>query len=338
MTPPTQSGVRQGSVSKRGQRGLLWHLRCTAAVATTYLFGNEVFLRAIGLLNRYVLRGNITGVFLLYPARKDYADALAYRWHQRRFAWHPALVGAYRQNGRTGLIFGIPNLEDDLRIESNADEVLNLQKRMERVRCLVKAERKIFAGILPSLFVRLNAPDSQLERQRDLTARAVISALDQVSGISAHDTRTPILLLGGKGYIAASVLELCAGRDVRSIDQGEFDAFRQIAGRMRGAPLMVINLAKSGALLEYAPYFWPGVVVLNEVYPEPGGEELAALERSGAACFHIVGVAGTAWPAFPRAYRNGIPCCAALPAAHDTEVTALVTRLEARERQRSDPR
>lgn len=329
MTTVAAVENRQPPAARRRAGGLAWHLRCIAAVVTTYLVGNEVFLRLIGVINRWVLRGGITGVFLLYPARKEYADALAYRWHQRQFAWHPALVGLYRQNGRRGLIFGIPDLEDDLRLAGNGDNVLDLQKRMERIRSLVGADRKIFAGILPSLFMRLNAPDAQLEQQRDLTARAVMSALDQVSKLYAHDRTTPILLIGGRGYIATSVLALCAGRNVRSIDQGEFDVFRQIANEQRGGPLMVINLAKSGALSEYADHFWPGVVVLNEVYPEPSGDELAALERAGAVCFHVVGVAGSAWPAFPRAYRRGIPCCAALPAPGDTEVTAIVTRLGA---------
>jgi hypothetical protein len=51
-------------------------------------------------------------------------------------------------------------------------------------------------------------------------------------------------------------------------------------------------------------------VVLNEVYPEPGREELEIMAEQGARCWHIVGAKGQAWPPFPSAYRNGIPCCA----------------------------
>lgn len=72
----------------------------------------------------------------------------------------------------------------------------------------------------------------------------------------------------------------------------------------------VLNLTKKGALSEYIPYFWPGVVVLNEVYPEPVKAEVAAIRAKGACCYHIAGVKGRAWPAFPRGYQGGIPCCA----------------------------
>jgi hypothetical protein len=51
-------------------------------------------------------------------------------------------------------------------------------------------------------------------------------------------------------------------------------------------------------------------VVLNEVYPEPGRDELKIIAEQGAKCWHIVGAKGQAWPPFPSAYRNGIPCCA----------------------------
>jgi hypothetical protein len=299
------------------------------AVATSYLVGNTLFLGFLGVVNRYLLGHRVTGVFLLYPARQEYADALAFRWHQRRFAWSPGLVGIYRQGRNLGLIFGIPDPEDELRKEENAAQVLALHDKMQRVCARVGAGRKIFAGILPSQFYRLGVRDSQLEAQRRFTAAAVVSALDQLIALKGLSTATPILVIGGRGYIASDVLLLCAGRDISSIDLGEFDEFRRLTRAWHGSPLIVINLAKSGALAEYATHFWPGVVVLNEVYPEPGAAELAVLETCGAECFHVVGVAGTAWPPFPRAYRGGIPCCAALPSRDDDPVVAILTKLGA---------
>lgn len=304
-----------------------WHIRCLAAVVTSYLVGNGVFLSFAELINRVLLRRKIAGLFLLYPARREYADALAYRWHQRRFSWCPGLVGWYRQNGRWGLIFGIPDMEDSLRDDRNATQVLGLLTRMERARRLVGAERKIFAGILPSTFARLGAHDDHLEEQRHFTAEAVVSALDQVMASERLGPETPIVVLGGKGYIATEVIALCQGRPLLSIDLDGMNFFIEISVHMKGRPALVINLTKSGALIEYAPHLWPGVVVLNEVYPEPGPDELAALERQGVACFHVVGVPGVAVPAFPRAYRGGIPCCAALPAGVDAKVSAITTRL-----------
>ena len=79
------------------------------------------------------------------------------------------------------------------------------------------------------------------------------------------------------------------------------------------------------ALLGYARDLWPGVIVLNEVYPEPSAVEIAELEARGAHCYHIVGVEGWAWPPFPRAYRGGIPCRASLP--FSPTIPILIARL-----------
>jgi hypothetical protein len=137
----------------------------------------------------------------------------------------------------------------------------------------------------------------------------------------------PILVLGGRGYIASEVLRLCQDRRVRSIDVAELEEFHRFVDECRGQPAVAVNLTKSGALLEYAQQLWPGVIVLNEVYPEPSYAEIVELEGRGSSCHHIVGVEGRAWPPFPRAYRGGIPCCASLPFSPDDPIPVLVARL-----------
>jgi hypothetical protein len=306
---------------------LAWHGRCIAAAISSYLLGTRTALALVGFISRHILRSPIVSVFLLYPARKEYADALAYQWHQRRFSWHPGLVGFYRQGGRYGLIFGIPNLEDDIRAEQNAPHLLELMSRMEAAQRSVGATRKVFAGILPSMFSRNGIENEHLAEQRYLTARAVLQALDQVIALHGLGEDVPVLVLGGRGYIASEVLRLCGDRNVTSIDVAELDQFRGFVEQGRGRPAVVVNLTKSGALLEYARELWPGVIVLNEVYPEPSAMELAELEARGAGCYHIVGVEGEAWPPFPRAYRGGIPCCASLPFSPDDPIPILIARL-----------
>ena len=71
--------------------------------------------------------------------------------------------------------------------------------------------------------------------------------------------------------------------------------------------MLFTNNPKKGALAEYVKYFWPGVVVVNEVYPEPSKSEVAVIKDKGACCYHIAGVKGRAWPAFPRGYRAASP-------------------------------
>jgi hypothetical protein len=317
--------VQQQAFMRRFQ----WHLRRSGATVSSYLLGTRAALVLIGFTCRHILRRPIISVFLLYPARKEYADALAYQWHQRRFSWHPGLVGLYRQGGRYGLIFGIPNLEDQIRGENSAPHLAHLMQRMETARSRVGASRKIFAGILPSAFVRNGIENEHLAEQRHLTARAVLQALDKVVAQHGLSEGVPILILGGRGYIASEVLQLAGSRNVTSLDIGELDTFRRFADSHGGRPAVVINLTKSGALSEYAKDFWPGVIVLNEVYPEPSLDELGALEARGAVCYHIVGVEGTAWPPFPRAYRGGIPCCASLPISSGDPIPVLVSRLSA---------
>ena len=82
-------------------RRLAWHCRCIAAAVSSYLLGTGTALALVGFISRYVLRSPIVSVFLLYPARKEYADALAYQWHQRRFSWQPGLVGFTDRAGAT---------------------------------------------------------------------------------------------------------------------------------------------------------------------------------------------------------------------------------------------
>jgi hypothetical protein len=70
---------------------------------------------------------------------------------------------------------------------------------------------------------------------------------------------------------------------------------------------------------------WPGIVYLNEVYPEPSREEIEELRDIGVSTWHVVGVKASAYPPFPKAYRGGIPCCAANP---NGPLEAIVRRLD----------
>jgi hypothetical protein len=158
----------------------------------------------------------------------------------------------------------------------------------------------------------------------------VLAALDEVIARHALPADVPVLLLGGRGYIATAVRELAACRNVSSIDVGERQQFRALVRQRRGHPLVVINLSKSGVLADYVEYFWPQLILLNEVYPEPSRHELRALASLGVAAYHIAGVKACCWPQFPRAYRGGIPCCASLPLAEDEHIDVVLTRLSSR--------
>ena len=78
-----------------------------------------------------------------------------------------------------------------------------------------------------------------------------------------------------------------------------------------GSKAILINLTKKAALTNYAHLFWPELVVLNEVYPEPSIKDLEIISARGCQLFHIVGVSAISLPRFPKGYAGGIPCCAA---------------------------
>ena len=155
----------------------------------------------------------------------------------------------------------------------------------------------------------------------------MLAALDVVIARHQLPPDVPVLLLGGRGFIASAVRELCTGRNVDAVDVGEKALFRELMRKRRGQPMVVINLSKSGVLADYVEYFWPALVLLNEVYPEPSVHEVRALESLGAAAYHIAGVKAWCWPQFPRAYQGGIPCCASLPLAVDERIEVVLSRL-----------
>ena len=306
----------------------LWrHCRCILSLVSSYALGNASVLRALGFVNRRLLGGRIRTVFMFYPASQRYADDVCYRWHQRRFRWQPGLVGMFVQNGAIGLCFAIPNTEADFKDGCNAGHVRLLMQRMDAIRERVGAGHRTFAGILPSVYARSGVEDRDVSVQRDLTARAVLAALDQVLARHGLPADVPVLLLGGRGYIASAVRELCAGRNVDAIDVGEKALFKSLIRQRRGHPMVVINLSKSGVLADYVEYAWPGLILLNEVYPEPSRHELRALESLGAVAYHIAGVKAWCWPQFPRAYRGGIPCCASLPLADGQPIDVVLAEL-----------
>lgn len=302
------------------------NIRRLTVLVLCIIAGNPVSLALIGLLNR--LNGNIHSVFLLYPADERYTKAYAFDWFARRYRWRPVLLGIFLQNGRIGLTFGISATERDFHNSDNNEKLRQLNNQMERIRNLVGAERKSFAGILPSvLATRLDLRENLTENH--ITVAAVVKALYRLIQEKGLAPETPLVVLGARGFVGQELilaLHDYPGR-VYAIDQHNREEFSNFAELLQGTPAIVVNLTKKAALKEYAGLFWPEAVVLNEVYPEPGKDELRLIAETGAECWHLVGVKGTAWPSFPRAYRGGIPCCASwLPTAESQMYEVIIER------------
>jgi hypothetical protein len=81
---------------------------------------------------------------------------------------------------------------------------------------------------------------------------------------------------------------------------------------------------KEDVLSRYLDLFWPELILLNEVYPEPSREEIETLKKIGSPAYHVVGVVAKSYPSFPKAYEGGIPCCGAWSSK---DIEAIIKRL-----------
>jgi hypothetical protein len=270
-------------------------------------FGHAWVYFLIGLANKYIFNKPIKSIFMLYPANEKYTKAYVYLWYARSMKWKPRLVGLLKQNEKWGFIFGISSTEEDF---SNPENISNLKKveaRLERIRKLLGADQKTFAGILPGTLFSKGIVTNPAERE--VTAKAVLQALGKIKSTENLSVDTPIIVLGGEGFIGSALREAGNG-NLFSFDKGEEQRFIAFSENLKGKPTILLNITRKNVLLSYVPYLWPEVVVVNEVYPEPNEKELADIKARGAICYHVVGVKGKAWPGFPRGYAGGIPCCA----------------------------
>lgn len=305
------------------------HLRRIFVLFFSTFIGRVWLYILIGLLNRFIFRRAIKNVFLLYPANDKYTLKYAYLWHARYYQWFPGLIGIMRQNGSWGLYLAISAAEETLAKDAGRNLRI-LVERMERIRNLVGAEQKSFAGIIPGLLRARGIVKEPVERE--ITATAVHRAIGQVKQIEKMPDDAALVVIGGQGFIGSRVVEYMRNDGfagpIHSVDLKDDMDFEQLVLTLKGRPTILLNVSKKGALAKYIPYLWPEVIVLNEVYPEPPLTEVAAIQEKGARCYHISGVEARAWPPFPRAYKGGIPCCASfLPGDAEGAYRVLVTKM-----------
>ncbi len=272
------------------------------------LLGNAVSLGIIGLIN--ARKKTIKTIFLLYPADEKYTAAYVYKWYARSMRWTPRLVGLFRQNGFVGIIFGVSATEKDFLQNDNIESLKLLESRLDRIRHLLKAEQKTFAGILPGALKARGILDNTPET--DIAVEAIVRAEEKLRSHTGYRADVPLIILGGKGYVGRRIMKKFDGRDKYCVDLVDNHVDMSSWPRhLTGEQAILINVTKKAALAHYLDLFWPELVLLNETYPEPTEEELKVLKAKGCQAYHISGVKAQALPSFPRAYNGGIPCCAA---------------------------
>jgi hypothetical protein len=196
----------------------------------------------------------------------------------------------YKQKNQWGFIFGIYANEKDFLTSGNENKLKSLFQRMERIRFLVGANQATYAGILPSLLVSRGIIRADESVERKTTVAAVLQAIEQVKVLKQIADETPVIVLGGSGFIGSRLLESNNGNNFYPLDIGGRVTFSALVKKFSGQPMIILNLTKKGVLSEYIPFFHPGVVVINEVYPEPSRAEVASIKNKGASCYNIAGL------------------------------------------------
>lgn len=288
-------------------KGARMHFRRIGIILLNCLFNHVWVYFMVGLVNKYVFDRPIKSIFMLYPANEKYTKAYVYLWYARNMKWEPRLVGILKQNERWGLIFGISATEEDFINPENIGNLKDVEVRLERIKNLLGAGQKTFAGILSGILFSKKIVTNPVERE--VTVKAILQALEKIETAENLSVETPVIVLGGEGFIG-SALRKAGNNNFFSFDVGEEKRFFALSKKLRGKSVILLNITRKGALGDYIPFLWPGVVVVNDVYPEPSEKELADIKARGAICYHIIGVRGKAWPGFPQSYAGGIPCCA----------------------------
>lgn len=300
-------------VKKRGwKKAIMSHVRRLSLELLNILVNHDWLFWLIGAINKRI--GLIESVFLVYPATEKYASAYVYKHRLPKIRWKPWPCALLSQNRKFGLMFCISATDSQFTDPENVENIRQVAERMERVRQLLGAKRKTFAGILPGVLyynrIIHEAPEA------DLTAVVVVQAIESVKVKESLSDDTPIIILGGRGFIGRRVVKLLSKDHIFSIDSSNSQSCKDWPNHLRGQRAIVVNITLNNALEDYLDVIWPGTLVINEVYPEPTPEILERLRIKNCDCYHIVGVDGSAFPSFPDAYEGAIPCCAAWPSTH----------------------
>ena len=289
---------------KKFKKSLIGHIRKISLLILNFFFNRDWLFSIVGWFNR---RWHfLHTVFVAYPANEKYALAYVYPKHRDRMRWFPWPAGIFRQNGKWGLMTVISSVEQDFTAEKNLDNLKDFVKRTEKIRSLLGAKQKTFAGILPGvMYMKRLIRESP---EADVTVEAVLQAERELKPIINYSENTPLIILGGNGFIGRRLIKKLTGREIYCVDvNGDNNNWPD---HLYGQKVILINLTRKAVLANYVHLFWPELVLLNEVYPEPKRNELKEFTDKGSIVYHIVGLKADSYPSFPRAYRGGIPCCA----------------------------
>jgi hypothetical protein len=261
-----------------------------------FLFNKNWFFLLIGKLRI------VESIFLAYPANEKYALAYGSRKRVEKEKWSPWITGILIQKGRIGIMFSVSACEKDFLKQVNSENLKLLSEKIEEIRKMTKAKNKSFAGILQGLLYKKNLLS---ERETGMTASFIVNAIRQVETKEKLSAFSPVIIIGGDGFVGKQIRTALKTekRNIFSVEIGD---------KIPNVPkAIIINVASRKSLRQHIDKILPGMVVVNEVYPEPTKKVLEQLKAKSISCYHIMGAKAFCFPKFPGAYKGAIPCCAA---------------------------
>lgn len=274
------------------------------------LFNNRFFFSLLGYFNRRFQF--LKTLYVGYSVDDQYIREYTYPATilTKHFRWKPMLAGFVLQNKKLGLVFFIASREVDFYQPDNKPELKRFVDRVRTVQQLTAAEQFTFAGVLPGVLFTQRIIRSMNETE--VVVASVVKAIDVVQKEEGYPDNTPVIVLGGRGFIGRRVVNKIQHREVYCVDvTGQEKVSEEWPHQLRDKPAILVNISRNAVLEHYLPFIWPSLVLLNEVYPEPSESEKSAFQQKHSAMYHLAGVRGFAVPEFPRAYSGSIPCSAA---------------------------
>ena len=265
VSPIAEAATRQKKLRSHYGR-LAGHFRKVSILAMNFVFNRKYVFKFIGFINRYLKF--IGSVFVAYPASEEYARAYVYPRQRHLMRWSPWPVGIFLQNGKWGIMFVISSTEKDFTKPEHEDNLRKLVERTELIRELVCAPQKTFAGILPGVLYAKRIIHETVETH--VTIEAIIKAESKVKQDERYDSNVPLIVLGGMGFIGRKLIGKLKGREVFCVDvKTKAECRTTWPHHLAGRKAVLINVTKKAALSDYLKLFWPELILINEVYPEP---------------------------------------------------------------------
>lgn len=266
----------------------------------------HMFYKVIGMLNKGKYR--IKTIFVAYPGSERYANEYSLKVHRATMNWRLIPVGFFKQGGRYGVMFACSNTEADFENINNLEKLKKIVKDAERIQHLLGASEVKFSGRLPGLLLKHNVSRNS-SSELETTIQAVKQAIIKILELENYKLDTPIILLGGMGFIGNQLINILSSNKIYVIDaKGNTDWPDHFNNR----PTLLLNLAGQDAITQFRSRFWKELIIVNESYPGIKKDDLVWLKNQGIIVYHISGVKPDfCFPAFPHPYKGSIPCCAA---------------------------